>query len=165
MLHADNRLLYIARVTAKARNGEYYTTEKFAHRGDCIYERRGNRFLWRQGALHHGPGDLAHDLGEHPYYAKANVLLSDDFRYFGARGSDDYKAQYPLIKDALEDLGRGHRIRHDEPLRIELLALIRQGWKETRQMVAGEQTSKPGRGACHRGRSCGVLGDDRASKQ
>jgi hypothetical protein len=48
-LHADNRLLYVARVTDKAPNGEYYTTAKFARREDCIYERSGNRFLWRQG--------------------------------------------------------------------------------------------------------------------
>lgn len=96
-LHADNRLLYIALVTAKARSGNYYTMGRFAHRGDCIYERRGDRFVWRSGALHHGPRDLVHDLGEHPDYAKANVLLSDDFRYFGANGSAEYKARYPLI--------------------------------------------------------------------
>jgi hypothetical protein len=159
-LHADNRLLYVARVTDKAPSGDYYTTAKFARREDCIYERRGNRFLWRQGALHHGPTHLAHDLGEHPYYAKATVLLSEDFRYFGKKGSDDYKARYPLIKDALEKLGQGHRVHHDEPLRMELLDLGRGVWKETRQMVAGEQTTDCRRGACHRGRSCGVLEDE-----
>ena len=141
-LHRDNRLIYIARVTAKACNGEYFTAEKFAR---------------REGALHHGPDDVAHDLGEAPDYAKAIVLLSNDFRYFGVNGSAQYKDQYLLIKNAVEHLGRGHRVRLDEPLRIELLALSEQVWNETRQMVAGEQTSKPRRGACHRGRSCGVI--------
>lgn len=158
-LHADNRLLYIARVTDKAIKGNYYTSGEYNHREDCIYERHGDRFRWRQGVLHHGPRHLVHDLGEHPVYDRANVLLSDDFRYFGANGSDEYKSQFSLIKDAIEDLGRGHRVYHDEPLRIALLALMKQVWRETRTKVSGEQTSTPRRGACHRSRSCGVLGD------
>lgn len=164
-LHADNRLLYIARVTAQARHGDYYTTGRFAHRGDCIYERRGHRFAWRPGALHHGPRDLVHDLGEHPDYAKANVLLSNDFRYLGANGSAEYKARYPLIKDAVEALGRGHRVHHDEPLRIQLRALMHEVWNETPSSVAGKPTSAARRGVCHRSRWCGVLGDPGRSKQ
>jgi len=119
-LHADNQLIYIARLTDKVRNGDYY--ERFARRGDCVYERCGGRFAWRQGALHHGQNHLVHDLGMHPDYARANVLLSNDFRYFGAHGSANYKAQYPLIKDAVENLGQGHRVHHGEPLRTEFLA-------------------------------------------
>jgi hypothetical protein len=164
-LHTDNRLLYIARVTAKVRNGDYYTTGRFAHRGDCIYERRGDRFVWRSSALHHGSRDLVHDLGEHPDYPKANVLLSDDFRYLGENGSAEYKARYPLVKDAVENLGRGHRVHHDERLWIQLQALMREVWKGTRSRVAGEPTSDVRHGVCHRGRWCGVLGDQERLKQ
>lgn len=164
-LRSDNRLLYIARVTDKLPDGQYYTTARFAAREDCIYERRGERFVWRQGALHHGPEHLVHDLGEYPDYAKATVLLSDDFRYFGANGGADYKARYPLIKDAVERLGRGHRSRHDEPLRKELEALMQEVWISTRNKVLGERTSKPRHGVSHRSRSCGVVGEDGVSEQ
>jgi len=158
-LHPDNRLLYIARVTDRLCNGDYYTTKKFVRRGDCIYMRRGDRFVWREGALHHGLGDLVHDLGKHPDYVRAQVLLSDDFRYFGAKGSADYKSRYLSIKDAVENLGRGHRVHHDELLLRQLKDLLQQVWSETRQKVAGEPTSTPRRGVCHRSRSCGVLSD------
>ena len=158
-LRADNRLLYIACVTDKLPNGQYYTTTKFADREDCIYEQRGNRFVWRSGALHHGPSDLVHDLGEYPAYARADVLLSDDFRYFGENGSAEYKDRFPLIKDAVENLGRGHRVQHDEPLRIQLQSLMSEVWNGPAQCVAGKPTSAPRRGVSHRSRSCGVLGD------
>ncbi|MBI4178577.1 hypothetical protein HY522_04015 [bacterium] len=164
-LRTDNPLLYIARVAEKPSSGEYYTAKKFKRREDCIYERRGNRFVWREGALHHGPEHLVHDLGEHPEYSKASVLLSNDFRYFGANGSAEYKARYSLIKDAVEHLGRGHRSRHDEPLRMELEALKQEIWNGTRKKVLGAPTSKPRRGACHRSRSCGVVGDDAVREQ
>jgi hypothetical protein len=93
-------------------------------------------------------------------YPKASVLLSDDFRYFGGNGTAGYKARYSLIKDAVERLGRGHRSRHDEPLRMELEALKQEIWNGTRNKVAGQPTSKPSRRVCHRSKSCGVVGDD-----
>jgi len=162
-LDSNNRLIYIALVTAKIRNGSYYTAPKFAGRGDRIYERRGGRFAWREGALHHGPEHLVHDLGEPPDYPRANVLLSTDFRYLGASGTAEYKSRFPLVGAAVERLGRGHRVWYHEPLRIELLALKHQVWVQTRQKVAGKPTSAPKGGVCHRNRSCGVLAD--ASKR
>lgn len=164
-LHPDNRLLYIACVTKKISDGRYYTTKKYARRGDCIYARRGDRFVWCKGALHHGPKHLVHDLGPYPNYEMANVLLSEDFRYFGRNGSADYKSRYPQIKQAVERLGRGHRTRHNPRLRRELLALKREVWKSTRKKVLGAPTSKPSRGACHRSRSCGIVSDDAVSER
>lgn len=164
-LDADNRLLYIARVTDKVRNGQYYATSRFAHREDCIYEQRGDRFVWRRGALHHGRGHLVHDLGRYPDYANANVLLSENFRYFGRNGKADYKSRYPLIKKAVERLGQGHRIHHDQSLRNELQALMREVWNGSRTKVLGERTSKPRHGVSHRSRSCGVVGEDGVSEQ
>ena len=156
-LHQDNCLLYIARVTDKVEQGTYYLNKRFRPRGDCIYERRGDRFVWRPGALHHGPNDLVHDLGEPPDYPKANVLLSTDFRYFGAKGTADYKIPYRVIKEAVEGLGRGHRVRHDEPLRLELLALKQEVWRDDENRQAGEPSSTPRRGVSHRSKSCGVV--------
>jgi Nucleotide modification associated domain 2 len=156
-LRRDNSLLYIAQITEKMSDGRYYLEKRFGSRGDCIYERRGDRFAWRRGALHHGPNDLVHDLGEPPDYPKANVLLSTDFRYFGKDGTADYKTRYHTIKEAVESLGRGHRVRHDEPLRIELLVLKREVWREKRPRRVGQPSSRPRPGVSHRGKSCGVL--------
>jgi putative DNA base modification enzyme with NMAD domain len=156
-LHRDNRLLYIARITEKMQNGRYYLNKRLALRGDCVYERRGNRFVWRQGALHHGPNDLVHDLGEYPDYPKANVLLSTDFRYLGEKGTPDYKTRYHAIKEAVENLGQGHRVRHDEPLLIELLALKQEVWRDPRHRQAGQPSNAPRCGISHRSKSCGVL--------
>jgi hypothetical protein len=156
-LHRDNGLIYIAQIGKKVCNGDYYVKERFGNRNDRVYERRRSRFAWRHGALHHGPKDLAHDLGQPPDYKKANVLLSTDFRYFGASGTSEYKSRFRLVKEAVEQLGQGHRVRHAEPLRMELMALKEQVWKNSRKRVAGEPTSAPRRGVCHRSKSCGVL--------
>lgn len=156
-LHRDNRLIYVAQVTDKMCNGSYYESERFRKRGDCIYERRGTRFVWRAGSRHHGPEDLIYDLGEPPDYKKSNVIVSTDFRYFGGDGSAAFKTRYPRIKAAVETLGRGHRTKHAPELWRDLLSLKNRVWKETSQMVAGRPTSRPSRQICYRGKSCGIL--------
>ena len=162
-LHDDNRLIYIARVTAKLRDGKYYESKQFRKRGDCIYERRGERFCWRPGSLHHNPhqhpGHRVHDLGKPPKYPRANVLLSNDFRYFGGNGNDAYKSRYPRIKQAIEKLGRGFRVNLDQKLRSQLEALQEQTWNETKLKIAGEPTSKPDQWICHGSGSCGIVSD------
>jgi hypothetical protein len=157
-LHEDNRLIYIARVTEKVLGGDYYVNPHFARRADCVYERHGDEFRWRAGALYHGPRHRGRDLGPHPSYPRAEVLLSDDFRYFGRDGTADYKSRYPVVGAAVQHLGRGHRVYHDEPLRLELRRLKRQTWSEVGRKVAGNPTSGPRRGASHSGGSCGVVG-------
>jgi hypothetical protein len=156
-LHGDNRLIYIARVGKKVRNGDYYREKRFTNRSDRVYKSLRGGFAWRHGALHHGPKDLVHDLGQPPNYKKANVLLSTDFRYFGASGTAEYKSRFQLVRKAVEHLGRGHRVRHAERLRAELLSLKQQIWKSTPKRVTGKPTSAPRRGVCHRSRSCGVV--------
>lgn len=156
-LHRDNRLIYIARIGKRIHNGDYYREKRFANRSDRIYEWRRSCFAWRHGPLHHGPEHLDHDLGKPPDYKKANVLLSTDFRYFGASGTAEYKSRFQLVKKAVEQLGRGHRVPQTERLCRELMALKEQVWKDSPKRVAGEPTSAPRRGVCHRSRSCGVL--------
>jgi len=159
-LHPDNRLIYIARVTAKLCNGEYYKSKRFRKRGDCIYRRRGKRFFWSPGSLHHGPHHVIHDLGKPLKYLRANVLLSNDFRYFGGNGSAAYKSRYPRIKRAIKKLGRGHRVNLGQELLRQLHALQERTWKETKRMVAGKPTSAPNPRLCYRSRSCGIVSDE-----
>jgi hypothetical protein len=155
-LDPANRLLYIAKVTEKARAGDYFRLRKYSNRPDCIYKMRDDRFEWKKGALFHGPDDLAHDLGSPSSYPRAEVLLSNDFRYFGVNGTAEYKSHYPEIKKAVEALGRGYRVHLDEPLRIELRTLMNEEWGKTNRRVLGTPTSRARRDACYRDLSCGV---------
>ena len=156
-LDRNNRLIYVARITSKVRDGQYFTSKRFRGREDCVYERRGGRFAWRHGAAHHGPRHLLRDLGKPPEHPRANVLLSTDFRYFGGAGTAEYKETYPGIRRAVEGLGRGHRVKHEGSLRNELMALWQEVRQGTRVSVAGRPTSAPRRDVCHRARSCGIV--------
>ncbi|HQJ98837.1 MAG TPA: hypothetical protein PLB30_09925, partial [Thermoleophilia bacterium] len=139
----DNHLIYIARVDARLSGRDYYGGAEFAERMDCVYEPTGEGFRWRAGARCHGPEDLVHDLGDRPIYRRAVVLASRDFRYFGKEGSSDYKSRFPLVKDAVERMGRGHRVHHDEALRRELLDLKDLVWESTGTCVAGYPDAQP----------------------
>jgi hypothetical protein len=157
-LHSDNRLIYIARISEKVCDGAYYRDAKFANRADCIYRWRDGRFETREDAKYHAEeGNLTHDLGTHPEYRRATVLLSDDFRYFGRDGSSEYKCQYSLLKAVVERLKQGERVNHPEKLHDELWELKQRVWRETHRKVMGRQSSGPQRGVCHRTRSCGVV--------
>lgn len=157
-LHADNRLVYVARVTGKVGGGDYYT-RPYAERGDCIYERRDEHFVWRDGARYHGPADLIHDLGDHPEYPRANVLLSDEFSYFGGQGSADYKVRHPAVGDAVEHLGRGHRVEHPAMLRARLEDLALEVLREPRG-ASGAPSSSSACGGCHRDDDVCAVDDD-----
>jgi hypothetical protein len=157
-LSHDNRLIYIARVTSKLCNGEYYKIRSFQRRGDCIYRPVGDQFARRTEArFHHGPENLVHDLGQAPRYERANVILSDDFRYFGDHGSADYKREFPRIKCAVGQLARGHRVHLSEALRQEFERLAADQWNQVPRKVAGRPIQAPSHVACHRSRSCGVI--------
>jgi hypothetical protein len=156
-LHPDNRLIYVARVNDKLVNGDYFRPGKYNGRADCIYEWRGGRFAARAGAIYHSsPKDLAHDLGEHPDYPRANTLLSREFCYFGGSGSDAYKKAFPIVAKAVAALGRGHRVHHDPGLLAELERLARWSCALNGACVQGQPTGKPRRGVSHRGGGCGV---------
>jgi len=157
-LRKDNALIYIARVTAVARNGEYYFDTRFAHRLDRIYQLRGAHFERRRGALFHDrPGDLIHDLGPPPLYARAAVLLSTDFRYFGAKGTASYKVRYRSLGRAIANLKRGHRVNHGTAVLDELLSLKDAVWKTHRRRQIGHPTEAPDPRVSQRGGACGKL--------
>lgn len=156
-LHSDNRLIYVAKVTETSDNGDYYRAVRYARRPDRVYRWRGGGFEWRSGALYHGPKHLKHDLGKHPEYPRARVLLSSDFRYFGADGTADYKSRFPSVRGAVEGLGRGHRVRHRERLATKLTELADSIWASTARRDIGHQSSSPQPDTSHRGKSCGVV--------
>ena len=148
----DNHLIYIARVD-EVIGRDYYDAEEFVGRMDCAYEPAGGGFRWRAGRCH-GPEHLAHDLGVAPAYSRAVVLASRDFRYFGSTGTSEYKSQFPAVKDAVESLGRGHRVCHDAAVRRELIELRDLVWETTGACVVGNpdaQASAPSAtGSCRR---------------
>ena len=88
---------------------------------------------------------MTNDLGQHPDYPRANVLLSGDFRYFGAAGTNEYKSRFPRVARAVERLGRGARVRHNEELRRELMEMADWLWRTTKRKVMGQPTSSPSR--------------------
>jgi hypothetical protein len=157
-LPPSNRLIYIAEVTEKLYEGKYYKDKQYSGRGDCIYVFRDGAYQWKPGALHHGPDDLEHDLGSKDGYSRANVLLSNDFRYFGRLGTDEYKNDFAHIASAVENLGIGHRVNHGDELKAQLKALKDRVWESNQEkMKIGEPTNRPTRDVCHRSTSCGVV--------
>lgn len=160
----DNHLIYVARVDERLSGHDYYDDGQFVNRTDCVYELAGDGFAWRAGACRHGPEDLVHDLGQRPVYRRAVVLASRDFRYFGAEGSSDYKTTFPSVREAVERMGRGHRVHHDEVLRRELLELKDAAWEETGTRTTGlrdtraEALAASGRSRRQVGRSANCSG-------
>ena len=152
----DNHLIYVARVDERILGRDYYDARQFADRTDCVYELTANGFAWRAGAPRHGPDDLVHDLGERPFFRRAIVLASRDFRYFGAAGSADYKTQFPAVKDVVERMGRGHRVHHDEALCRELRNLRDSVWESAGTQAAGLPGAQPEALATSNGCRCRV---------
>jgi hypothetical protein len=130
----SERLLYIARVTNKPEIGDYYRKSQYARRPDCIYHSVRGQVTRKRNARYHNTSDQRkRDVG--PRFESANVLLSDDFRYFGKAGSDDYKSKYPQIRKMVECLKRGHRVKHSLRLRQELVSLKADAWKRKRMRL------------------------------
>lgn len=158
-LHADNRLIYIARVTEKLSNGDYFRDERgqYRMRPDCIYVWKSGAFAVRDGAKYHGSiAALYHDLGRPTAYQRANTLLSKAFCYFGANGTAEYKDRFPKVAQAIALLGRGHRVHHDPALVAELDELVAAFCSLEHGCVNGGPSTGPRRGVSHRGGGCGV---------
>lgn len=137
----QNRLVYVARITEKILDGEYYERSAFSSRGDCIYRRQRNgRFVLRPDARFHNDEDVDlrdYDLGEPTGYQSAIALLSNDFRYFGKNGNDDWKGSSPALKRMVESLCQGHRVNHSHRIFHELLSLQKLLWLQHTQCVLG----------------------------
>jgi hypothetical protein len=143
----EERLLYIAVVTSKLINGDYYRDEAgYTNRSDCIYQFDGDGKTAKRKAkaIYHKPDDLDHDVGKD--FKRGHVLLSRDFRYFGKRGTYDYKnrPEYTLIKKLVEGMGRAYRVVEPGELYSQLLRLQGEEWGNPTK-IQGSPTS-PDRG-------------------
>ncbi len=150
------RLIYIARVTKKLSSGDYYQKQEYRQRRDCIYRAVDGKAKLRRSVRFHSNGmELKKDVGE--YFENAHVLLSDDFRYFGGAGSDDYKADFPAIKYLIENLWQGHRVNHEPKLFEELLRLKARVWSEWPANLANPPSESDFTKTCNQDAgSCGV---------
>jgi hypothetical protein len=132
----DERLIYIALVTDKLEGQSYYRRREYARRPDCIYRVEQGRAVRKASARYHVEADQRKkDVGFH--FENAFVLLSDDFRYLGRKGTYEYKQGYRTIRRLVEGLTQGHRHFHSAELRKELLALKSEVWKKYRRMKVG----------------------------
>jgi hypothetical protein len=135
----EERLIYVAKVTAKLEGPAYYRQQKYGRRPDCIYRVENGRPVRKASAKYHVNSDeRKKDVGFH--FTKAFVLLSEDFRYLGRKGTDDYKKRYPKIRKLVENLTQGHRRYHSAKLRKELMALKAEIWRKYRRMKVGPPT-------------------------
>ena len=149
------RLIYIARITDKPAAGDYYRDPRYASRADCIYRDVNGRAVLKSNARYHAITDQRRkDVGLH--FERAFVLLSDDFRYFGRRGTDDYKFRFSRIRDAVESLGRGHRRFHSDALREELLALKKEMWGRFSRAKNGPPTDRDPAKPCNSESASGI---------
>jgi Nucleotide modification associated domain 2 len=135
----QERLIYIARVTGKLEGPDYYRKRIYAGRPDCIYRVEEGRAVRKTSARYHVNSDERQkDVCLH--FENAFVLLSDDFRYLGKKGTSDYKHRYPNIRTLIENLTQGHRRYLSTELREELLKLKAEIWSQYRRMEVGAPT-------------------------
>jgi Nucleotide modification associated domain 2 len=157
-LHRDNRLVYIAHVTEVAEGTSYWDNDRFERRPDCIYQRAagGEPFERRPDAIYHPePENLLHDLGPHPDYENARVLLSTNYRYFG-RDCELELSSYPALARFVARIGRGDRVNFSPEVEDDLLRLEREAWKRYGKRRLGRPSSTDPAGRLSGG-SCMVL--------
>ncbi len=127
---ADQRLVYAAVVTERLADGAYYREARWRNRLDCMYAWRAGAFRRkRDAAVHDAAADLVHDLGEAPRYSRANVLVSDNFRYYAESRPADH-ARYPALARMIDRLGQGHRLNHGDRVHDEIERYLAELWSE-----------------------------------
>jgi len=144
---ADQRLVYAAVVTRKLDDGAYYRGTAGRNRRDCVYAWRNGTFqLRRDAVIAIGVDEMANDLGEPPAYKHAQVLLSDNYRYFAETRPADYRAAYPALARMIDQLGQGHRVHHGDRVRDDIERYLAHLWGSSRSTrVAWPRQSPPAR--------------------
>jgi hypothetical protein len=140
----QNRLVYIAKVTDKLVEGKYYESPEYYKRGDCIYERtKSGALVWKKGSKFHLNNLGIHrDIGQAPHYKKANVLLSDNFRYYGDSNNQEYKIKYPELNEFVRKIGQGHRVHSFNGLDELIQDLINDSFESIPKMKVGNPSHK-----------------------
>jgi hypothetical protein len=142
-------LIYIAKVTKKLPPPIYYRRKKYSNRPDCIYHRKGNQLQWKDNARFHldGSGKL-HDIGSAPAYNNGFVLLSNDFRYFGKKGTCDHRKKYGHLFSLLKPLKRGDRVNLNQRTQDDLIELKREKWRRFNKKRIGPPSNFDARARC-----------------
>jgi hypothetical protein len=145
-LFADNRLVYVARVTERLADGEYFRKAHYRGRPDCIYKWANEKFEPKAGAIYHGSqGDMDHDIGESPGYQRACTLISDQFCYFGTEGTADYRRAFPNFANVIDRLGRGHRVNFGDAAVREMEEMAERAMAQYRPASSRRPVEKSGR--------------------
>lgn len=135
------KLIYIAIITGKIINGEYYRNRDYITRGDCIYKWDKKSLNWKKGSRYHKNGMRStKDIGSHPKYENTIVLLSKNFRYFGNNKLKLNARRYPKLCASVSQLKSGHRVNHTKKMASELTLLQKQLWNTHRKMKCGDPT-------------------------
>jgi hypothetical protein len=143
------RLIYVAKVTAKPEAGDYYYNPKYASRPDCIYHKVAGEARRKRTARYHNKTDeRKKDVGLN--FENAFVLLSEDFRYFGKTGTAAYKRDFQAIKKLVEGLKRGHRVNHSAELRKEFTLLKNMLWRRYSRKVLSLPSDSDQNRICNR---------------
>lgn len=138
-LNKENPLIYVAMITDKKENGDYYRDQKYDKRRDCIYKwsQVQGQFSLKHSAKYHNTDD-PHKTKEHfdkDIIISDDVLLSNDFRYFGKEGTAEYKEKYGHIREVIEEMTQGYRVNHSDDLQRELGSLKKEIWSRYSLMV------------------------------
>jgi hypothetical protein len=148
-----NQLNYIAEVTGKMISGSYYGAKAFHSRPDNIYRWTTiGRLKVKRNPLYHGSSkDAPKDIGNHPQYRKANVLLSTNFRYFG---STECKVPLPEgLAEYIRHVGQNHRSYALKQLRRELRRFRDEVWRKyPSKKKLGQPLHPDDRTNCHGGK-------------
>lgn len=118
----ENRLIYIAKISEKINDGDYYKKSSYFDRTDCIYRFEGDEYKNISKCYHKNA----------PFEKEGNdiVLLSEKYRYFGKNSEKIDSTKYPLLCKILPNLKQGHRNNHEENLRVEIENLIRETFEK-----------------------------------
>ena len=151
------RLIYVAVVTEKPDRGSYYVDPKFSGRGDRIYfqDSDGNAQRRADAKYHRDNDQRPRDVGVR--FERAHVLLSKDFRYFGANGTTDYRSEYRRVADLVRQMGRGHRVNFHPAVHTELLKLKDTLWRTFSTRNSGGATESDRSRLCNTSPSCAKI--------
>ncbi|HWZ44143.1 MAG TPA: hypothetical protein VNW97_11735 [Candidatus Saccharimonadales bacterium] len=136
--YRDNSLIYIAEVTTVIPNGEYYSSQKYKNRADCIYEWHGGTLRLRRDAKFHGtPATQKKDLGEKETgYKNASVILADKFKYFADQGPSPHEGAFGHLSKLIITLKQGSRVNHQSELLAEIYRFRQLAWEARPRFAA-----------------------------
>lgn len=145
----QNRIIYVAVVEKVVT--DYYINPLYKDRPDCIYKNVAGKYQWKESAQFHEEGEFDSDVGKFPDYKRTKVILSNDFRYLGREGTDDYlrNVNYTNIANSLKNLKRGHRVNHLVKLRDELEILKMNLWKKYSKKIIGKPSDQDKQKSCN----------------